>query len=507
MSLNSLDKKFSTQICIIGSGPCGYTAYKKLKGKLNLILVEGGDKKTPESVNEQINYKIKQNKHVAEFRSGGKSRNVENRLETSYRDRKYTLGGSSQCWTGLIKPFEYSTFKNSFPEAPENDWGNLDLLSYEQEALEILEAPINNYDAKKFAKYLNLKLPDLPDNFYYSVLAWPDKVLRLKKYWLSRATNNLADIESAKKDVLYGYKLIDGQLIKGELKNAIFENIAGQRLTINAKYFILAMGGIENARFIKKLNNKYINLSRKLDSKNFGHFFEHPHLNWIVGFKKGKNPISRFLYQQNQVKTNSIFYKNPGKIKFSTIAWDGFGSPKASIEIVKLPSKGLNLSRRLKRKYREIFNINPFSHEYVIFMRCEQSKDYQSRINFEETETKLNWRLPIDNLKFYSNYLKKFCSFLQANGYCDDLFLYDESIANNFVPTRAVGGGHHMGTVPYLADNQGSLIDSNFRYNDILNMYVIGTSSFPIVGWENPTHNAVCTSLVAADHIKFLEKL
>ena len=43
---------------------------------------------------------------------------MQNGLDPSFNDRKYTLGGSSECWAGWIKPIEESTFKNKFSNIP-----------------------------------------------------------------------------------------------------------------------------------------------------------------------------------------------------------------------------------------------------------------------------------------------------------------------------------------------------------------------------------------------------
>ena len=44
----------STNVCIVGSGFCGYAAYKKLKEKkINATVVEGGDLETPNSKEQQ----------------------------------------------------------------------------------------------------------------------------------------------------------------------------------------------------------------------------------------------------------------------------------------------------------------------------------------------------------------------------------------------------------------------------------------------------------------------
>ena len=197
-----------TDICIIGSGFCGYTAYKKLKDDYRVVVIEGGKIKTPEDVIEQPNYKVITNKYVGKLGSKNKRSYVSNYLSPS-NQRKYTLGGSSECWTGLTKPFEKTTYENYFQNSPNQNWKGINLSKYEVESLEILNSPIIEYDPKKIAKSLDFKLPELSDGLYYTVYTWGEDVLRLKDYWLEKATDNAEEVINNKKDVIETKKSYD----------------------------------------------------------------------------------------------------------------------------------------------------------------------------------------------------------------------------------------------------------------------------------------------------------
>ena len=57
--------KVKKKVCIVGSGFCGYAAYQKLKAQnIDLILIEGGKEKTPNSDKEQNFYKVVTNKFL-----------------------------------------------------------------------------------------------------------------------------------------------------------------------------------------------------------------------------------------------------------------------------------------------------------------------------------------------------------------------------------------------------------------------------------------------------------
>ena len=70
-------KKFylNTKVCIVGSGFCGFAAYKEMtNNNIPCLLIEGGETKTPRNVQEQKNYIVEMNKLVKNSSSFFKKR-------------------------------------------------------------------------------------------------------------------------------------------------------------------------------------------------------------------------------------------------------------------------------------------------------------------------------------------------------------------------------------------------------------------------------------------------
>ena len=89
----SIEKK----VCIVGSGFTGYTIYKKLlKQNIDLILIEGGKKSHPKSQFDQIYYKTINNKYPSRIKKKSNEFRISNKIDLSFRDRRFTLGGSSE---------------------------------------------------------------------------------------------------------------------------------------------------------------------------------------------------------------------------------------------------------------------------------------------------------------------------------------------------------------------------------------------------------------------------
>ena len=70
---------------------------------------------------------------------------------------------------------------------------------------------------------------------------------------------------------------------------------------------------------------------------------------------------------------------------------------------------------------------------------------------------------------------------------------------NFAIPKVIDGGAHHMGTVPLLKNKL--IINEKFQFSILKNIYIVGSSAFPSSGFENPTHAAMATSLVATEDI------
>lgn len=476
------------EVCLVGTGFCGYAAYKKLKEKnISLIVVEGGDVKTPTSKDDQQYYKASVNKYL--FNKSKKK--IRNLLEISFRDRQFTLGGSSEGWAGYIKPFEKSTFNNIFKDFEDQNWGKIRFDKYNEEILNLLNSPTIDFEPESIAKKVNSELPYLPSGIKYTTYAWAPSPKRLKSFWI----NHLKITKDDQNDVISGYKLIDFNFKENKLSGLIFQNKDDQLLIVEAKFFMFCMGGIENARLTKKL----LESKRTSPTKNINlcNFQEHPHLYFLAGFNKGEKLLPKIIRSRTNVSPSvDKSFKN-GQLNISFQAWDGIGTPKATIMIEENKEKFSNL---IKNIVKPLFNkVTRPNYDYLLVMRCEQTPNKKSFLNFDKNLTKLDWNLNNKDFTYYSDYLRRIASFLIVNNYAKDFSLKEKAIKGEALPSSLDGGAHHMGTVPYSLNND--LINEKFKLTQYDNTYVVGSSAFPTSGFENPTHAAMATALIASEDI------
>ena len=69
-------------------------------------------------------------------------------------------------------------------------------------------------------------------------------------------------------------------------------------------------------------------------------------------------------------------------------------------------------------------------------------------------------------------------------------------------PDSMTGGKHHMGTTRMHVDARQGVVDANCRVHDCANLYIAGSSVFPTGGYANPTLTIVALAVRLADHLK-----
>ena len=69
-------------------------------------------------------------------------------------------------------------------------------------------------------------------------------------------------------------------------------------------------------------------------------------------------------------------------------------------------------------------------------------------------------------------------------------------------PHSMEGGKHHMGTTRMHVEPKHGVVDPDGRVHGVANLYVTGSSVFPTSGYANPTFTIVVLALRLADHLK-----
>jgi len=323
------------------------------------------------------------------------------------------------------------------------------------------------------------------------------------------------------------------------------ETSGGKRFSVEAKKFILAAGGLENARLLLLSNDK---MKSGLGNQHdlVGRFFmEHPHLWENVATFHPSDPKSfnrsniDGTYRHNGIPVERYLTISDELVeKYQllniVVGIRGKSSPtylraKEAIDFVRKPrSKNEYLLQNLIRKSIIILqnidvigysvlqryldgNVEKWDHYPVEYsgvqlnIMSEQQPNPNSRITLDKkhdkfglNKIKLDWRLQNSDIKSIRESLEIIDKILRNNN-----FGYLRINMNDDFPLDKIRGGyHHMGTTRMHSDPKRGVVNEHCKVHGVENFFVAGSSVFPTSGCANPTLTIAALSLKLADFLK-----
>lgn len=326
-------------------------------------------------------------------------------------------------------------------------------------------------------------------------------------------------------------------------------SLTGNDYSVDANTYVLATGGIENARML---------LMTDLDGEGkraignqhglVGRFFmEHPHTR--AGFLLPRISEQEFLLKEikgfgeelgepwfrvrddvaakHQLGNTAVALKPVPESEVRRVRSMGRSSHAiraarklkaqasnrelgtGSLDLVKTVFKGSpeiagaffrKASWALGEKFRG--SVEEDRTSYRIDVMCEQAPNPESRITLSRQldpigmpRATLNWMMTDQD----------FNALTQLSSVVADLFA-SRGIGKLAVPFERSSapiswGFHHMGTTRMHPDPTQGVVDEFGRVHEMENLYVAGSSVFPTSGVSNPTLTAVAVSLRLAGHI------
>ena len=260
-------------VCVIGAGAAGITIANSLSDfGFKIALCEAGSDEYTER--SQNNYK---GKVVG-----------DNYFDLDIARLRF-LGGSTNHWNGMCRPFSEIDFDRGYL-GDKYIWPiTFDEISkYQEQACKILEIK-NNFEFKnqKTKKIKKIKFQFSPP-------------VRFKDKYLKK----ISDSKNISLFINTNLKDIDGDNLL--IKTASFENYNKKEISIKAKKFIFAMGGIENSRYLlwfsKKYKSKFFNSNTPIGK----YWMEHPH------FTLGSAIVEKKILKSNYYSLSNFQQKDLG---------------------------------------------------------------------------------------------------------------------------------------------------------------------------------------------------
>ena len=513
------DSLLQVALCIIGAGPVGITIARQLAGSgVDVILIESGAER--------------HTKQAGDFLRG---RSVGYPSHTD-RTRQRGYGGTSNHWTnsGLrARPLDPIDFE-ARPEVPDSGWPLTygELVPYFRRAQDALglgpyEYATEAWEDAESAPRIPFASTDVQtgmfqfgprDHFmktYDEVASAPHVQLLLNSTVVELATTT------------------DGSA----LDHVRVAGPDGRRFSVRARAYVLAGGGIENARILlASRSTRSAGLGNEHDL--VGRYYME-HISTDSGFFWPTDPtllgrlklyaehwsasgtkLQGFLKLSPEVLRrerllNAGFWVMPGRADWTSA---GVTSLRALMSgsrrrpwIGDTARHAFNIARDAddvaRWTYRYLRHDSQSGHQVVrLRFMAEQAPNPHSRVTLDERDVdavgmprvRLDWRLT-ERDRYSVRRSQELIGQAFAHSGLGQLRgkLGDES-----PPALLVGNAHHMGTTRMHDDPKRGVVDSDLRMHSVPNLFVGGSSVFPTGGFANPTHTLVALAIRLADHLR-----
>ncbi|MCA8982047.1 MAG: GMC family oxidoreductase [Planctomycetes bacterium] len=527
----------SYDLAIVGSGPAGATVAAELAGRgLRVCVLESGRAKRTAHADA-----------LKEVRSRG--------IHVKDYSRERVIGGASTTWAGLSSPLDAIDFEVR-EWVPDSGWpiGREDLDPYYRAAAERYRFPsAARFESGGFAR---LRVA--------STLQPSWERLEEKLFLAAEEPQNFgkeqrAVFEREDTDLLFDASVVELQHAAGRVTGARLKSSGGRDEIVEARAFVLATGGIENARILllsNGLGNAHDQVGRRL--------MNHPKN--YHGILRLARPVEELPYyfgclcdgyagyaglrlredeQREQRLLNSYVRFEP------LFAWSDSEGVEAFVLIVK---RSVFLLRFWKRRHREeVVHLRDYSETgddsdlqnarkgllgwlklcwwvvrdapavgaYVYHRVAARAKTPVRRVrlrNFMEMQPDPENRVSLsDELDPHGRPLP-LVSHAPSELDRRSLVELHEALADEL---RRAGIGelesdlehaepwpidqdasHHIGTTRMGRQPERSVVDPDLRVHGTENLYCAGASVFPTSGCANPTFTIVALSIRLAEHLK-----
>lgn len=515
------DAPLEYDICIVGAGPAGITIALELEqtGMRICILEAGGEKYDGES----------------QALLGG---SIHGERYPPLRDTRFSgLGGSTAVWAGWCRPLDAIDFEPR--ESPTSvGWPfRLDQLrSAYRRAHEFCGLGEFEYDPGVWQGRRRQQIL-LPDDDDVTTRIFHARALRFGAAYRSRlaASNNINVVLHAPVARLH---MDEG----GRAACADVRTLDGRRIPVSARHYILAAGGIENARLLL-LSADSPERAPGNDRGLVGRYFtEHPFVNlgWLMLENRPRTldfyfpePVPSPAYGEAAVRgtfglrrktierenlSNAAIFPHPryeAHAAFDSPEVRSFLEAAAKLRHKAVPG-GLRpyLMRAARGPHRiavaaarKLLVSHGPAWKWRIRGMFEAVSHHANRVTLGPDRDALNrplprvtWRLTDKDISDMRRVARVFDrAFRRADLGRMELRFPDE---NDAWRSAVEGGKHHMGTTRMHVDPARGVVDENGRVHGTTNLFVAGSSIFPSTGYANPTLTIVALAIRLANHLK-----
>ena len=507
-------------LCIVGSGPAGISIAREFIGRDESVCVleSGGLRFDSET------------QSLAAGEETGQPFFTLVSIVLRY------FGGTSNHWAGNCFPLSSIAMGHrEWVDAPAWPVSLERLMPFYHRAQELIGLPEDPWDLshwlmKMGGQVLPLKAGPLEP---VPVQIKPQRFGQVYREELEQASNvhvhlwsNLTELET--------------DVNAATVRRARVKCLNGRTFAVQARRFVLASGGVENARLLLLSNGaRPTGLGNEHDQ--VGRFFmDHPRL--VAGElhpQVDARPSRAFLTMRNGQDKVAIQYRLSEKaqterrttqsaVALRPISPEWFPDRSQSLPImsnrqilrnIKHARVPDDFGKHLANVFSDPGEVSryvygdlrygddqPVDH-YRCYVRFEPNPNPESRVTLSERvdalgmrRAKLNWALADRDRHTVRETMRALTAQVGRSGYGHVRSFVEEEEWG--WPSDTLGGRHEMGTTRISEDPTQGVVNQDCRVHGVDNLYIAGSSVFPTVGSGWPTMTLIAMALRLADHLK-----
>jgi choline dehydrogenase-like flavoprotein len=517
--LETAKPRKSYDVCIIGAGAAGITmALELVDTGMSVCVLESGG---------------------TEFEDDTSDLSVGGITGQPYADldvvRLRYLGGSTNHWGGWCRPFRDIEFENR-DWVPHSGWPitRKSLDPYYRAAAEYCEIGTADYDVGgAAAAFKNPRIAEMPlsGSGLMSTIYRFSPPTRFGEVYRAR-------LEKAKNvEVLLHANVLNMELSHdaNRMESVRVGTLSGARFTVAARRFVLATGGLENARLLL--------LSRNVAKRGIGnqhdlvgrYFMEHPGID--IGLFVPSDGRSFDFYNTRigyhdlgvcaclEVDADTQRQK---RIMSARVQLTGFSAGESSAGAKSLKTVreqfrrgrwpddfGTHLGNMVadiddvaKAVYGYLQGDKSAAQYFGVQLSIEQEPNPDSRVSLSEKKdafglnrVDLDWRLTANDYRTVTEAAKTMATGLGIKDLGRMRLDIDRKGKEGW-PEHLGWGWHQIGTTRMSDDPKLGVVDRHCRVHGVANLYVAGSSVFPTSGAGVPTLTIVALAVRLAEHLR-----
>ncbi len=517
-------------VCIIGGGVAGLTIAREFEshGIDTCVLESGGFE--PDDATRDL-YRGDATGMAYEFADGCRAR---------------FLGGSSNCWGGWSRPLDPWDFVRR-DWVPHSGWpfGLAHLMPYYERAHSVLQLGPLNFDpgfweqaiGRRDVRRIPLTSGRVRDTV--SQFSPPVRFGRHYRKELQRASHVRVFLHANVTALLSDRACT-------RISQVRVQTLEGKSMTVAARVFVLATGGIENARLLLASNQQMacgIGNRRDLVGR---YFMDHPRMQvgrvrFAPGWSRNKLYDIKYNYQSRAVKAHGQHVAAQFALTPEAMASERVLNARLCF-CSEFPGEGSAGARSLFRCKQALLHkdqpgwqwrdeagamlrdpVNTFLYGFTRLFHprflirnvsfqviVEPAPNPDSRVSLSQTKrdalgmprVEVDWR--IDALSRYTadRTLALVAQELRMAGVAEveaGPSMFTEGWPDSW---EHEGTWHHMGTTRMHEDERQGVVDADCRVHGMDNLYIAGSSVFPTAGANFPTITITALALRLADHLR-----